>query len=509
MKAAFEDFAKSSKDIETELELEIDAVSTLHVTRTALPAPQLDPPPRLLPARGLQLKLKIEESDSIIQLQKNELASRPGVPHQAHRDVVLATMAAMSCAIEEGDAEIRKLHSSLASLAKALDAADAISAAQREEVLALQARLDARAASLAVEPAGVESDKVIHALKTQLAAAEAALSQQRASTQSAVDTGGGGGSKSPREAQLLESLADAAAVPGVDRASAAIPVGNEHAIAALEAADRLLSAAAVASTRAAADSAAGDQGGGEHRSGTTAVAALSSRRASASDGVLAKALVQQVLQALRAGEANAASSLGDPVELSSLALTLQPTVTSPPAQPHLHTLLRSPQKQMSPAGGSAGAAAAASLQPTDASTAAARFDSLQRQNAHLLSKLFKAHNSINVYCRVRPPTREELQRFRSSGGSGSQAQLLGRTSGAPVAPERVVVDALSDTELAFFDAAAKTWRPFAFDRVFAPSEGQEDVFRDVAPLAQAVVEGYNACILAYGITGAKRAELDV
>jgi hypothetical protein len=27
MKAAFEDFAKSSKDIETELELEIDAVS--------------------------------------------------------------------------------------------------------------------------------------------------------------------------------------------------------------------------------------------------------------------------------------------------------------------------------------------------------------------------------------------------------------------------------------------------------------------------------------------------
>ena len=27
------------------------------------------------------------------------------------------------------------------------------------------------------------------------------------------------------------------------------------------------------------------------------------------------------------------------------------------------------------------------------------------------------------------------------------------------------------------------------------------MFRDVAPLAQAVVEGYNACILAYGITG--------
>ena len=43
----------------------------------------------------------------------------------------------------------------------------------------------------------------------------------------------------------------------------------------------------------------------------------------------------------------------------------------------------------------------------------------------------------------------------------------------------------------------------AFDRVFPQTATQEEVFRDVAlPLVQPVLEGVNACVFAFGNTGA-------
>lgn len=40
-----------------------------------------------------------------------------------------------------------------------------------------------------------------------------------------------------------------------------------------------------------------------------------------------------------------------------------------------------------------------------------------------------------------------------------------------------------------------------FDRVLGPESSQEEVFLEIAPALETVVEGFNACILAYGHTG--------
>lgn len=109
---------------------------------------------------------------------------------------------------------------------------------------------------------------------------------------------------------------------------------------------------------------------------------------------------------------------------------------------------------------------------------AARYESQRAQNSQLLTKLQATQGNIQVCCRIRPATEAEI---------GSKAQ--------------VAVEALSETEVAYYDSRQKSWKSFAFDRVWSPDQTQQDVFADIEPLALSVVDGYNACIMAYGQTG--------
>ena len=104
-------------------------------------------------------------------------------------------------------------------------------------------------------------------------------------------------------------------------------------------------------------------------------------------------------------------------------------------------------------------------------------DSFKEHNANLLKKILGLQGNIQVACRVRPITEAERKEGRG------------------------VVEPLSETDLGCFDERTKTWKSYAFDKVWGPDTSQRGVFQDVEPLALSVVDGYNACIFAYGQTG--------
>jgi chromosome segregation ATPase len=101
-------------------------------------------------------------------------------------------------------------------------------------------------------------------------------------------------------------------------------------------------------------------------------------------------------------------------------------------------------------------------------------NSQREYNAQLLSKMLHLQGNIQVYCRIRPMTIQEIQH-------GS----------------RCVVEPLSDTEVGCYDLRTNKWKSFVFDRVWGPDQSQTSVFQDVEPLALSVVDGFNACIFAY------------
>ena len=101
--------------------------------------------------------------------------------------------------------------------------------------------------------------------------------------------------------------------------------------------------------------------------------------------------------------------------------------------------------------------------------------SQQQYNAQLLNKILKLQGNIQVCCRIRPLSDKELKE-----------------------DSNLMVEPLSETELACYDSRGRSWKSFAFDRVWGSDHGQASVFQDVEPLALSVVDGYNSCIFAYG-----------
>lgn len=104
---------------------------------------------------------------------------------------------------------------------------------------------------------------------------------------------------------------------------------------------------------------------------------------------------------------------------------------------------------------------------------ASRYENQRAQNSQLLTKLQATKGNIQVCCRIRPATDAEI-----------------------TAKAQSTVESLGETEVAYYDGRQKSWRSFAFDRVWAPDQTQQDVFGDIEPLAMSVVDGYNACIMA-------------
>ncbi|KAF7119943.1 hypothetical protein RHSIM_Rhsim13G0235100 [Rhododendron simsii] len=101
---------------------------------------------------------------------------------------------------------------------------------------------------------------------------------------------------------------------------------------------------------------------------------------------------------------------------------------------------------------------------------------LNIQRRQVLNDFLDLKGNIRVFCRVRPIT-----------------------MGDNCYPLRPVV-ALDSNRLALNFAKNKS-KIYSFDKVFHPSSSQDEVFEEVEPVIKSALDGYNACIFAYGQTG--------
>ncbi|PPS03572.1 hypothetical protein GOBAR_AA17089 [Gossypium barbadense] len=101
---------------------------------------------------------------------------------------------------------------------------------------------------------------------------------------------------------------------------------------------------------------------------------------------------------------------------------------------------------------------------------------LNIQRRQLLHDLLDLKGNIRVFCRVRPFTLEES----IGGGIGAVVAL--------------------DTSNLLLKLGDNKTKRYTFDNVFQGSS-QDGVFSEVEPVIKSVLDGYNACIFAYGQTG--------
>ncbi|KAG1699589.1 hypothetical protein DVH05_012998 [Phytophthora capsici] len=126
------------------------------------------------------------------------------------------------------------------------------------------------------------------------------------------------------------------------------------------------------------------------------------------------------------------------------------------------------------------------------------------RNASLLSRLQTVCGNIQVFCRVRPIINEELEK---AWGSKLAVNVVNQADLAAmdIRPDRSFSSDSDDKIVSNGNMEAlannSSWKVFTFDRILGPEETQNDVFREVEPIAQSVVEGFKACIFAYGQTG--------
>ncbi|OMP02142.1 hypothetical protein COLO4_11308 [Corchorus olitorius] len=112
--------------------------------------------------------------------------------------------------------------------------------------------------------------------------------------------------------------------------------------------------------------------------------------------------------------------------------------------------------------------------------AAENYRELLVENQKLFNELQDLKGNIRVYCRIRPFL---------PGQSGKQT----------------IVDSIGDNgQLAIANPSKpgkEGLRSFKFNKIYGPTATQAEVFSDIQPFVQSVVDGYNVCIFAYGQTG--------
>lgn len=97
---------------------------------------------------------------------------------------------------------------------------------------------------------------------------------------------------------------------------------------------------------------------------------------------------------------------------------------------------------------------------------------------HMHNRIQELSGNIRVFVRTRP--------FLPNDGNSTKS----------------AIDVSLDGEsLSIVDGRTGSPFDFKFDKVFAPSAGQDNIFEEVADFVQSALDGYNVCLFSYGQTG--------
>ncbi|KAI5063542.1 hypothetical protein GOP47_0022089 [Adiantum capillus-veneris] len=105
---------------------------------------------------------------------------------------------------------------------------------------------------------------------------------------------------------------------------------------------------------------------------------------------------------------------------------------------------------------------------------------LRKERKKLFNDLVGVKGNIRVFCRVRP-------QFEHEGPVSTDF------------PDDFLIRV--NTSSLGLDVGSMQKKEFEFDRVYGPHVGQGDFFQDVQPFVQSALDGYNACVFAYGQSG--------
>jgi hypothetical protein len=109
------------------------------------------------------------------------------------------------------------------------------------------------------------------------------------------------------------------------------------------------------------------------------------------------------------------------------------------------------------------------------------FNNIQKQGQALQSQALRPSlaGNVRVFVRVRPQFEDEGL-MSCSFPDENTVRVSAANVGGSAVPKR----------------------DFELDRVFGPHVDQAELFEEIQPIVQSVFDGYNACVLAYGQTGA-------
>ncbi|KAL9684660.1 hypothetical protein QQ045_022101 [Rhodiola kirilowii] len=112
--------------------------------------------------------------------------------------------------------------------------------------------------------------------------------------------------------------------------------------------------------------------------------------------------------------------------------------------------------------------------------AAENYHIVLAENRKLYNEVQDLKGNIRVYCRIRPFLPGQSQKQTTIEFIGENGEI-------------VITNPLKQGK--------DSRRLFKFNKVFAPTSTQDEVYFDTQPLIRSVLDGYNVCIFAYGQTG--------